>query len=144
MFVVRAEDKGTDAGLLNGVGGKLEPGENYLDCAVRETIEETGYQVTPADCTMVGLVNLTGGYQEDWVMGFFVVEVPSLEVPVGMSTSEGEFRWLAPAELFSQEVDVVDDLTYCWDALVARRRFFLAATLNAQEKIISHSLSFAE
>jgi 8-oxo-dGTP pyrophosphatase MutT (NUDIX family) len=32
-------------GLLNGVGGKLEPGETALDCMVREFFEETGVYI---------------------------------------------------------------------------------------------------
>ena len=47
MFVVRGEEilliekkRGHGAGKVNGPGGKIDPGETPLECAVRETEEE--------------------------------------------------------------------------------------------------------
>ncbi len=34
--------RGFGMGKVNGPGGKLDPGESELDCAVRETVEELG------------------------------------------------------------------------------------------------------
>ncbi len=49
MFVVRDgqvllihKKRGIGAGKINGPGGKLDPGETLLECAVRETEEEVG------------------------------------------------------------------------------------------------------
>jgi len=51
MFVVDEEmgqvllirkKRGLGAGKINGPGGKIDPGESSLDCAVRETQEELG------------------------------------------------------------------------------------------------------
>lgn len=39
--------RGLGAGKVNGPGGKIDPGETALECAVRETREELG--VTPLD-----------------------------------------------------------------------------------------------
>lgn len=141
LFVKRAAHKYTDAGLFNGTGGKLDPGENFLECAVRETEEETGYLVKPEDCSLVGVINLTGGYAEDWVMCFFVIEVPTLEIPIGHNPDEGEFHWLSSEQIESGEFPIVDDLKYSWQHIHQRQLFFMSAELNDDEKIVSHSLT---
>jgi 8-oxo-dGTP diphosphatase len=58
-FVVREgrillirKKRGLGAGKVNGPGGKLEPGETPLDCAVREVEEEVG--LTPLDPRPMG------------------------------------------------------------------------------------------
>jgi 8-oxo-dGTP diphosphatase len=47
LFVIRdgnilliEKKRGIGAGKVNGPGGKIDPGESPLDCAVRETLEE--------------------------------------------------------------------------------------------------------
>lgn len=43
---------GHGAGRINGPGGKLEPGESVVSCAVRETREEVGIEVSSARCVL--------------------------------------------------------------------------------------------
>ena len=56
LFVCRGEEvllmekkRGHGAGLINGPGGKLEPGESLLACALRETEEELGIRAEAPD-----------------------------------------------------------------------------------------------
>ncbi|MGL4854291.1 MAG: NUDIX domain-containing protein, partial [Lentisphaeria bacterium] len=81
LFLKRSELKAVDGGRLNGVGGRLEPGEDFLTAAVRECGEETGYEVDLGAITLAGVVKVEGGYSEDWVMCFFKIEVASKEIP---------------------------------------------------------------
>lgn len=55
LFVVKDErillirkKRGIGAGKVNGPGGKFEPGETALSCALREVREELGIEVTDA------------------------------------------------------------------------------------------------
>jgi 8-oxo-dGTP diphosphatase len=47
--------RGLGAGKVNGPGGRLEPGETPLQCAVRETQEEIG--VTPTGLELAGAIH---------------------------------------------------------------------------------------
>jgi 8-oxo-dGTP diphosphatase len=44
--------RGLGAGMINGPGGRLEPGETPIECAVRETEEELG--ITPTGLHLAG------------------------------------------------------------------------------------------
>ncbi len=141
LFVKRAMDKSVDAGRLNGIGGKTETGEDYLTCAIRETEEETGYVVSADDCRLAGVVKLEGGYEDDWVMCFFVIEVDTKEIPKGFFTDEGEFMWIHKGDLLAMDDEMVDDLQYSWQLIVGGKKpFFMTAVLNDDEKIVKYML----
>ena len=61
VFVIRGGEillirkkRGLGAGKINGPGGKLDPGETFLSCAIREVEEELG--VTPLEPEERGLL----------------------------------------------------------------------------------------
>ena len=70
LFLKRGSNKRVDPGKLNGIGRRLEEGENYLEACIRETEEETGYIVKPKDISLAGIVKLSEEYKEDWIMCF--------------------------------------------------------------------------
>jgi 8-oxo-dGTP pyrophosphatase MutT (NUDIX family) len=134
--------KRVDAGRLNGIGGRLEPGENYLDAAIRETEEETGFRVAPQDVSLAGLVKLEGGYQEDWVICFFKINVPSRHLPRGAASEDGELLWLHKDKVLDSEYELVDDLNYCFKDIVAGKTvFFMTAKLNEHQKVFDVHIS---
>lgn len=142
LFILRDSNRLIDAGKLNGIGGKLEPDEDYLSAAIRETKEETGYLVSPKDIQFSGIVNITGGYEDDWVMCFYKIEVPTKDIPLGNVIPEGKLLWLPKNKVLTSGYELVDDLHYLWDKIVlGEGTFFMHASVNAQEKITHVSLT---
>jgi 8-oxo-dGTP diphosphatase len=143
LFVHRTKKKhAVDANRLNGIGGKLENGENYLLAAIRETKEETGYRISERDCKLRGIVSLEGGYEQDWVMCFFVITVPTKKVPVGTSNVEGELVWLQKDAVLKSGYELVDDLNYLWKKIADESSiFFAGTTVDNEEKIDKITIS---
>lgn len=121
LLLHRRADAKVDPSKWNGIGGKVEPGEDYLTAAIRETEEETGYRVSTNDCRLTHLVQLTGGYDEDWIMCFFAISVPTQTVPHGMSPRDGILKWLSPEEILGGAYDLVDDLNYLFSDVVEQK-----------------------
>ncbi len=51
VALIRKKRPAWQEGLLNGIGGHVEPGETFLDAMVREFREETGYDSDPRSWT---------------------------------------------------------------------------------------------
>lgn len=49
VLLIHKQRPAWQAGKINGVGGKLEPGESPVEGVTREVYEETGLAVPPAD-----------------------------------------------------------------------------------------------
>lgn len=136
LFLKRHKDKPIDPGKLNGIGGKVEPGEDYGTAAIRETMEETGYLITSSDLQLAGMVRLEGGYGDDWIMGFFRVAVTDKQIPLGNNTADGEFFWIPQDKVLTSGYELVDDLYYCFnDVIQGTHIFFMSATVGDDLKI---------
>jgi len=142
LMVHRRPDARVDAGRLNSIGGRVDPGENFLDAVVRETKEETGYAIDSLSVQLSGIVKLEGGYQEDWVMIFFKTPVDSKEIPIGTTTREGELMWIHKNKVLDSDFELVDDFNYCFKDIVAGDSiFFLTAKLDDNQKVHDISMS---
>ncbi len=142
LLLKRGAHKRVDPNRLNGIGGRIEPGEDPLAAVIRETKEETGYDITPADIELTTLGRLEGGYAEDWVMYFFRTKVDKKLMPHGTKTDDGEFLWLNKDAVLDSEYELVDDLNYCFKDIVEGTTIsFFNATMNMEEKMESIRLS---
>jgi 8-oxo-dGTP diphosphatase len=142
LFLKRSDNKRVDPGKLNGIGGRVEPGENFLAAAIREVEEETGYIVGPKDIKLSGVVKLEGGYQEDWIMCFFKINVNSNNIPKGSETEDGSLTWLDKDKVLDSDFELVDDLNYVFKDIVGgQETFFMTAKVGDDEKINQASIS---
>ena len=77
--------------------GHLEPGESLLDCAIRETKEETGITLYPEN---VKLVFINHQYEENYVRMVFAAELPRGSSPkIREPDRNGGFLWAKPDQL---------------------------------------------
>jgi 8-oxo-dGTP pyrophosphatase MutT (NUDIX family) len=143
LFIHRSPHKRVDAGRLNGIGGRVEPGENYLDAVIRETKEETGYMADSLSIRLAAVFRLEGGYTEDWVMCFFHTEVPSKHIPHElMETKDGKLIWLHKDKVLDSGYELVDDIYYCFkDITEGKYLQFGNALIGSDERIKKMSIS---
>lgn len=142
LFLKRKPTKRIDPNKLNGIGGRVEPKEDYLAAAIRETEEETGYVVKPEDCQLCTIGKIEGGYEEDWVMCFFRIQVPHKVIPLGTETEDGTLMWIHKDKVFDTEHELLDDLNYVFkDMIQGDNIVFFNAQVNKQEKIETINLS---
>jgi 8-oxo-dGTP pyrophosphatase MutT (NUDIX family) len=143
LLLKRKQSKRVDPGRLNGVGGRVDPGEDYLKCCIREVAEETGYLVTTKDIAFNGILKLEGGYQEDWVIAIFKVKVASFEIPRGAETEDGELLWLDKDEVLDSKYTLVDDVNYYFKEVVTSERlFFINAKLDTNQIVQQTSATY--
>lgn len=79
-------------GKYNGLGGKLEPGEDIVSGFVREVKEEAG--IEPVDIILKGTINWPGfgGVGEDWFG--FIFRVDTYEGEPMKENHEGFLEWV--------------------------------------------------
>lgn len=136
LMLKRGAHKRIDPNKLNGVGGRVDPGEDMLNTVIRETEEETGYQITPKQIQFRGILKLEGGYEEDWIVGIFLIEVSDKTIPIGTQTDDGELMWIDKDKVLDSEYELIDDLKYYFKQLIdSDDLLFMNAQMNEQEKV---------
>jgi len=101
------------AGLLNGVGGSVEAGEDVMSAALRECEEETGLR--PAALDLAAVVHVLA---EPVVLLFvFVGEAPDGEP---RDSDEGKLTWIRIDELRGAAPRLVPDLVDLLPRLMTR------------------------
>ncbi len=103
LLIRLGPDRGDWAGLLNGVGGHVECGEDPIQSARREIEEETG--LIAGVLRLAGVVIINTGDQPGIGLYVFVGDIRSGELQAG---SEGTPEWIRLDSL--NDVPLVADL----------------------------------
>lgn len=84
-------------------GGMLEPGEEPLDCIVREVREELGIDLAPADVTFLGTTTRSYGVEHTFTA--------RLNAPAGsIALTEGQrVEWFSPERVAATHLAYEDD-----------------------------------
>ena len=94
LLLLRA--KPPNLGVWSPIGGKLETaiGESPFECAVRETFEETGFEVSTADLHLFAMI-AEKAYEGEthWLMFLFRCRRPITSIPPEIT--EGRFGFFS-------------------------------------------------
>ena len=140
VFVVRdgemllmRKKRGIGAGKINGPGGRIEPGESALECAVREVREELC--VTPVGIEAAG--ENAFQFVDGYAIRVFVFRASGFEGELG-ETEEGAPLW-SPLDRIPWDEMWEDDRLWLPHALAGRR--FLGRYLFDGDTLLDHDLA---
>ena len=109
--------KQPNKGLFSPIGGKLEmaQGESPFECAMRETREEIGLELTEADLHLFSMISeksYEGGAH--WLMFLFDCKKRISDIP--QKISEGTFHLVSESDIFNGEINIPEtDRLLLWD-----------------------------
>ncbi len=127
-----------NAGKWIAAGGKLEPGESIDECAVREVVEETGYNMHTFDKRAV--VQFVSDIFEDEEMHIYTSD--DFEKICEPVSDEGDFEWIPISEVFNLSLwegdrfflkYIIEDREYFEMRLEYKGDTLIRACLNGQD-----------
>lgn len=101
-------DEGTNAGRYHMPGGRLDPGEPFIDGLKREVDEETGLRIEIGKPIYVGeWFPVIKGVHNQIVAIFFICK--SLTDNVRLSEEHDEYKWVLPKDASSFDIMSPED-----------------------------------
>ncbi|NIP19117.1 MAG: NUDIX domain-containing protein [Xanthomonadales bacterium] len=143
VFVIRdgqvlliRKKRGLGNGKVNGPGGKLDPGEDAVQCATRECHEELGIHVRNLECMGEHRFQFVDGYSiHCWVFRTFDFEGEAVETP------EAVPLWTSLDEIPYGEMWEDDRI---WLPLVIDGRHFSARWVFDGDRMLDHDIRIVD
>jgi len=136
-FLLLKRLKEPNRGLYTPVGGKLDPFEDPLSAAIRETREETGIEVpTMKYC---GILVETSPTKYNWINFVYVADINRLPPP---PCNEGELRWIAYSEVLNVPTPKTDWFIY--QHILEDRPFAFHANFDAEVNLLRMTNALTE
>jgi isopentenyl-diphosphate Delta-isomerase len=105
----RSTTKKNDPGkLTTTVSGHVASGQSYLEAAVRETLEESGVEVTPGDLANLGVVRadyVQGTYLSNAMRGLFAYKFDGNAADLKVEAIDGAGFVTLPIEELEKQLD---------------------------------------
>jgi isopentenyldiphosphate isomerase len=105
----RSTTKKNDPGkLTTTVSGHVASSQSYLEAAVRETLEESGVEVTPSDLTSLGVVRadyVQGTYLSNAMRGLFAYKFNGNVTDLKVEAVDGAGFVMLPIEELEAKLD---------------------------------------
>ena len=124
-YLLLKRAKAPNKGMFLPVGGKLDPYETPLACAIRETKEETGIDIeNPRFC---GTLIETSPTDYNWMCYIYLADIADMSPP---PCNEGELLWIEDKDLLKVPTPPTDLFIYRY--ISEGKHFAFSAEYDAQ------------
>lgn len=131
-FLLLKRRKEPNKDLFTPVGGKLDPFESPLQCAIRETYEETGTKVDRMK--YCGILTETSPTEYNWTGYVYVADIDYIEPRV---CNEGTLMWISFDALLTVPTPVTD--WYIYQYILDQKPFAFNAEYDEKLNLVSMS-----
>lgn len=112
------------------VGGKLDPFENPLKAAIRETYEETG--ITIETMKYCGILTESSPSEYNWIGYVYLAEIPFINPP---DCNEGKLKWISFENVLNVPTPKTDWFIY--DYILKNKPFAFNADYDENLNLLS-------
>ena len=129
-FLLLKRFKEPNKGLYTPVGGKLDPYENPLQAAIRETQEETGIVLDHME--FGGILTETSPVKYNWICYVYHAEIDMMPPP---TCDEGILEWIDFEDILKVPTPPTD--WHIYNYLLQGKKFIMTADFDKQLNLLS-------
>lgn len=128
-FLLLKRYKEPNKDMYTPLGGKLDPYENPLQSALRETWEESGIKLDHMQ--FCGMLTETSPLSYNWINYVYLAEIAKIKSPI---CNEGILEWINFNDLLQVPTPKTD--WYIYKMILEGKKFVLTAEFDGNMKLI--------